>query len=563
MALSNPFHKSGRSQALSPSNGPSNQRLEAHPGQVNPYKNPNAVANSTSPLKINVSMTNNSDEEMKGGGDSLGEPFNLEPSPSISSSKINFDKITQLPTPIINNNNESFANFSPPKEQYLDIQKSRNVKNLDTGRVVSEYRPLPAGHQNLNIQSPSKRFVSNPLNDSSTSIGSIPVSNIPSPPDESQSRFTNHQFYSINRGKVYNFEDEIGTGNFSTVVLGSNVNDAEDKVAIKVISIPTDNIDEVYNFKFFIRRELNILHNLNHACIIHLLDYNLNLSIDKSEIESIHAIESENASEEDLFLQRDLNNLKSNNDQLVFLNYCPGGNLFQLLFDNYKINHTNFSYWLIIQRIVSEIIVATSYLHLNDIIHRDIKLENILLNYKYYELQDIRHFGNSFAYPLINVTDFGLSKKLKSSNELLTTRCGSQDYISPELLMGLKYDGKLTDSWSVGVLIYALLENRLPFDIPPFSASSPTGVSPSVIRRKRAKNNVAHRIAMIDWDWFRVTDMLNDSKIDNSTKQILLNLKHTVDLLLVRKDKRVKVEDLINHQNFDWISKSVPDNFIF
>lgn len=564
MALSNPFHKSGRNQAVSPSNPSApNQRQEVQPAQENPYKNLNVVTNCTSPLKVNVNMINNSDEEIDRRGASLGEPFNLSPSPSISSSKINFDKITQLPTPIINNNNESFANFSPPKEQYLDIQKSRNVRNLDTGRVVSEYRPLHTGHQNLNVQTPSKRFVSNPLNDSSTSIGSVPVSNIPSPPDETQSRFSNHQFYSVNRNKVYNFEDEIGTGNFSTVVLGSNVNDAEDKVAIKVISIPLDNIDEVHNFKFFIRRELNILHNLSHACIIHLLDYNLNLSIDKSEIESVQAIESENASEEDLSLQRDLNNLKSNNDQLVFLNYCPGGNLFQFLFDNYKLNHANFSYWLVIQRIVSEVIVATSYLHLNDTIHRDIKLENILLNYKFYELEGIHHFGNSFAYPLINVTDFGLSKKLKSSNELLTTRCGSQDYISPELLMGLKYDGKLTDSWSVGVLIYALLENRLPFDIPPLSTSSPTGVSPSVIRRKRAKNNVAHRIAMIDWDWFRVTDMLNDSQIDNSTKQILLELKHTVDLLLVRKDKRLRVQELINHENFDWISKSVPDDFKF
>lgn len=564
MALSNPFHKSGRSQAVSPSNpSETNQRQETHPAPVNFYKNPNGIMNSTSPLKVNVNMMNHSDEELDKRGVSLGEPFNLVPSPSISSSKINFDKITQLPTPIINNNSGSFANFSPPKHQYLDIQKSRNVKTLDTGRVVSEYRPMLTGHQNLDTHTPSKRFVSNPLNDSSASTGSIPVSNIPSPPDEDQSRFSNHHFYSINRDRVYNFEEEIGSGNFSTVVLGTNVEDAEDKVAIKIISIPLENMDEIYNFKFFIKRELNILHNINHPCIIRLLDYNLNLSIAKSEIENPHAIESENASEEDLSLQRDINNLKSNNDQLVFLKYCPGGNLFQFLFENYKPYHADLSYWLIIQRIVSEMIVAISYLHFNDIIHRDIKLENILLNYKLDELLSISQLGNSFEDPVINVTDFGLSKKLKSSDELLTTRCGSQDYISPELLMGLKYDGKLTDSWSVGVLIYALLENRLPFDIPPFTTSSPTGVSPSVIKRKRAKNNVAHRIAMIDWDWFKVTNMLNDSLIDNSTKQILLNLKHTVDRLLVRKDKRTKIQDLLTHQDFDWISKSVPDSFKF
>ena len=564
MAFFNPFHESGRSQAVSPSyQSEPSQKQETHPAPVNVYKNPNGITNSTSPLKINVNMINCNDEELDKRGGSLGEPFNLAPSPSISSSKINFDKITQLPTPIINNNNESFANFSPPKDQFLDIQKSRNVKGSDASRVVSEYRPMPTGQQNLDIHMPSKRFVSNPLNDSSASIGSMPVSNIPSPPDEVQSRFANHQFYSINRDKVYNFEDEIGSGNFSTVVLGTNVEDAEDKVAIKIISIPLENMDEIYNFKFFIKRALNILHNLNHPCIIRLLDYNLNLSIAKSEIENPNAIESENASEEDLSLQRDISNLKTNNDQLVFLKYCPGGNLFQFLFEYYKPYHTELSYWLIIQRIVSEIIVAISYLHFNDIIHRDIKLENILLNYDLGELLSISQLGNSFKNPVTNVTDFGLSKKLKSSNELLITRCGSQDYISPELLMGLKYDGKLTDSWSVGVLIYALLENRLPFDIPPFTTSSPSGVSPSVIKRKRAKNNVAHRIAMIDWDWFKVTNMLNDSLIDNSTKQILLNLKNTVDHLLVRKDKRKKVQDLLNHQDFGWISKSVPDNIKF
>ena len=105
------------------------------------------------------------------------------------------------------------------------------------------------GHQNLDTHTPNKRFVSNPLNDSSASTGSIPVSNIPSPPDEDQSKFSNHHFYSINRDRVYNFEEEIGSGNFSTVVLGTNVEDAEDKVAIKIISIPLENMDEIYNFK--------------------------------------------------------------------------------------------------------------------------------------------------------------------------------------------------------------------------------------------------------------------------------------------------------------------------
>lgn len=564
MAHTNIFLDSGRAQSTSPPfKYEQKQTVEENQTQQNIYKNPNSSTNSSSPLKVNVCMLHNSDDDLGRKSPLLGEPFNLSRTRSMSSSKINFDKITQLPTPVFNNNTESFDRFSPPKEQFLDIQKSRDAKHMESNRVVSEYRPVSVGHLGLYTHTSSKRSVSNPLNEASDSIESMPLSNIPSPPDEIQSRFANQLFYSINRGKVYSFEDEIGSGNFSTVVLGRNIEDTNDKAAIKIISIPSDNIDEIYNFKFFIKRELNILHNINHPCIIHLLDYNLNLSIDKSEIENPNAIESENASEEDVSLRSDYNNLNLNSDQLVFLNYCSGGNLFQFLFDNYESYHTDLAFWLIIQRIVSEIIVSVSCLHSNDIIHRDIKLENILLNYKFNELLNIAHSGKSFIEPVINVTDFGLSKKLKSPGELLTTRCGSQDYISPELLMGLKYDGKLTDSWSVGVLIYALLENRLPFDIPPLSTSSSTGVSPSVLKRKRAKNNVAHRIAMIDWDWIKLSDMLNNPRIENSTKQILLNLKHTVDVLLVRKDKRARVQDLITHQNFGWIASSIPDDLKF
>lgn len=529
----------------------------------NIYKNPIGCSNSHSPLKINVNMLNNSHEDVGKKGIALGEPFDLSPSPSISTSKINFDKITQLPTPVINNNQETFGNFSPPKEHYIDVPKLRHAKKHDTTRVVSEYRPQLAGHLGLDMHGSNKRFVSNPLNDESSLGSTVLVSNMPSPPDEVQSRFANQVFCSGNQGKMYNFEEEIGSGNFSTVVLGSNVDDASDKVAIKIISIPFDNIDEIHNFKFFIKRELNILHNISHPCIVDLLDYNLSLSIPRSDIETLVAIESENVSEEDVTLQRDSNNLKLNNEQLVFLNYCPGGNLFQFLFNYYKSYHTDSAYWSIIQRVVSEIILAVSYLHSNDIIHRDIKLENVLLNYKLQMLLDIIHSEDLFSEPLINLTDFGLSKKLKSPDEFFTTRCGSEDYISPELLMGLKYDGRLTDSWSVGVLIYALLENRLPFDIPPLSTSSPSGVSPSVLKRKRARNNVPHRIAMIDWDWFKLTDMLNDPHISQPTKSILHNLKHTVDLLLVRKDKRVKVEDLLTRPDFDWVIQSLPKGFNF
>lgn len=96
-------------------------------------------------------------------------------------------------------------------------------------------------------------------------------------------------------------------------------------------------------------------------------------------------------------------------------------------------------------------------------------------------------------FPLITLTDLGLSRQIPPppASPLLTTRCGSEDYAAPELLLGQPYDGRSTDAWALGVLLYALMEGRLPFDSPPG-------------RPDRSKNT--HRIARCDWIWCRFGD---------------------------------------------------------
>ena len=74
---------------------------------------------------------------------------------------------------------------------------------------------------------------------------------------------------------------------------------------------------------------------------------------------------------------------------------------------------------------------------------------------------------------------------------MLTTRCGSEDYAAPEVLLGDEYDGRSTDSWALGVLLYAIMEGRLPFDVIPGS---------------RKKTPTSHRIARCDWQWLRYAD---------------------------------------------------------
>lgn len=100
-------------------------------------------------------------------------------------------------------------------------------------------------------------------------------------------------------------------------------------------------------------------------------------------------------------------------------------------------------------RIFAQIVDAFYYLqddHIN-VVHRDVKLENIMLD----ENSNVR------------VIDFGFSKSLNDQKELLKTQCGSYPYSAPELLKNSPYT-KAVDVWSLGVLLFAMINGSLPFE---------------------------------------------------------------------------------------------------
>lgn len=66
--------------------------------------------------------------------------------------------------------------------------------------------------------------------------------------------------------------------------------------------------------------------------------------------------------------------------------------------------------------------------------------------------------------PLIKLTDFGLSRFISPASPLLYTRCGSESFAAPEIIMGKPYDGRETDAWALGVVLYGLIIGELPFD---------------------------------------------------------------------------------------------------
>ncbi|KAF5024115.1 hypothetical protein F66182_3817 [Fusarium sp. NRRL 66182] len=169
---------------------------------------------------------------------------------------------------------------------------------------------------------------------------------------------------------------------------------------------------------------------------------------------------------------------------ILVLSYCPGGDLFDI-----ATTHRSVLKEPLLRRIFAELVGAVSYLHERRIVHRDIKLENVLVNLGPSELADPSIDWATYPYSVVILTDLGLSRRI-ADDEKLETRCGSDDYAAPEVIMGQPYDGRATDAWSLGVLLYALLEARLPFDPHP-------GMSDA----HRMRSRTSHRIARVEWRW--------------------------------------------------------------
>jgi serine/threonine protein kinase len=92
-----------------------------------------------------------------------------------------------------------------------------------------------------------------------------------------------------------------------------------------------------------------------------------------------------------------------------------------------------------------QLISSIQYLHVNGIIHRDLKLCNIIID----------------ANDTIKVCDFGLAHIMLPDGQL-DSLCGSPEYASPELISNQKYDPK-ADIWACGIILYAMLTGKLPF----------------------------------------------------------------------------------------------------
>ena len=252
--------------------------------------------------------------------------------------------------------------------------------------------------------------------------------------------------------KYYHLIEEIGKGATGKVWLSVDERKNE-LLAIK--AIPNEYLKKDEG-KVRIKSELQNLHKLKHKNIIQIKGYEA-----------------------------------TKNNTYIALEYCNGGNLHQYQKFYEKTTKTTLNE-LYIQKIMKQITAGLEYMHLNKIIHRDIKLENILINFDKYPNLAIKgklppkvkyeNISLSDAFT-IKIADLGFSKDIEVSN-ITSTVLGTPINMSPDMVKNYVSDeGKSyntsVDLWSLGAITYELLTGK-----PAFSGSQVNDVFKQIMEGK-------------------------------------------------------------------------------
>ncbi|KAI8983021.1 kinase-like domain-containing protein [Pilobolus umbonatus] len=279
---------------------------------------------------------------------------------------------------------------------------------------------------------------------------------------------------------AYQIRTLLGVGAFSHVYLANNV-ETNEVYAVKTIQKGKLLYDA--RVRSSIEREVSILKNIEHPNIVHL----------ETTIETEHMM-------------------------CLVLEYVEGGELFNYVQQMHEQLHKNELKVdeILVKKLFMQLLLAVKWLHEHNIVHRDLKLENILIH------NDIN------GQPLLKITDFGLARIVDPNSPLLTTRCGSEEYAAPEIVQSKNYDGRKSDIWSLGIILYALLVGYLPFRYDP--------------RKHERVSQLFYRIVKAEVKWPTGTGY---GDISNEAKE-------AVSMILERNpDKRINIEDI---EKLPWLA---------
>jgi len=210
---------------------------------------------------------------------------------------------------------------------------------------------------------------------------------------------------------VYHFDENkmIGSGAFSDVVKGTRIKDGEE-FAIKIMhknKLQEEDIKSILN-------EIEILNRIDHPNVVKLAEM---FEDDKNFYMVLELMKGGS-------LQSRLASLQSASRRLTEPE---------------------------IYKIIAPIVDAMEYCHSENVVHRDLKPDNIL-----YESEPVEK-------SILKISDFGFAKFFESS-KMLTTLCGSPNYVAPEIISHdhPQYDCKV-DCWSLGVILFEFLSGEIPF----------------------------------------------------------------------------------------------------
>ncbi|XP_033365261.1 testis-specific serine/threonine-protein kinase 1-like [Bombus vosnesenskii] len=209
----------------------------------------------------------------------------------------------------------------------------------------------------------------------------------------------------------YKFLKKLGEGAYAKVYLAEYKPESDPErnstLACKVIDTGLAPKDFV---RKFLPRELDILVKLNHPHVVH-----------------VHSI----------FQRR--------TKYFIFMRYAENGDLLEFILKNGAVAEGQARVWF------RQLALGLQYLHEMEIAHRDIKCENVLLT-------------SNFN---VKLADFGFARYVidnRGKRVLSDTYCGSLSYAAPEILRASPYNPKIADLWSLGVILYILLNKSMPFD---------------------------------------------------------------------------------------------------